>query len=228
MNDFNSFHPNLKFTYDSSKEIFVFLDLKVDLSNGHLETAMYVKPIDRHQYLHYTSSHPDHTKRSMVFSQILRISRLCSKREDFNSFCFQMKTWFRRRDYPEDLINTEMKKVKFSPPRKNANTKKSKGIPFVVTFHPLLKGLNKIIKKNMYILIMDNEVKGTFSSEPMVSFRSARKLSSFLVRAKLYALKRKVGYAKCKKNESKVCNHVNNTTSFSSSVTEENFKINHH
>ena len=188
---------------------------------------MYVKPIDRHQYLHYTSSHPDHTKRSIVFSQTLRISRLCSKREDFNSFCIQMKIWFPRRDYPEDLIDTEKKKVKFSPPRKNVNTTNSKGIPFVVTFHPLLKGLNKIIKKNMYILNMDNEVKGTFSSEPMVSFRSARKLSSYLVRAKLYALERKVGSAKCNKTECKTCNHVNDTTSFSSSVTEEKFKINH-
>ena len=36
---------------------------------------------------------------------------------------------------------------------------------------------------------MDKEVKKVFSPAPMVSFKSARKLSSYLVRAKLYPLK---------------------------------------
>ena len=39
---------------------------------------------------------------------------------------------------------------------------------------------------------MDQEVKKVFTPKPMVSFRSATKLSSNLVRAKLYPLKRKV------------------------------------
>ena len=32
-----------------------------------------------YQFLHYTSSHSDHTLRSIVFSQVLRVSRICSK-----------------------------------------------------------------------------------------------------------------------------------------------------
>ena len=49
----------------------------------------------------------------------------------------------------------------------------------------------------MYLLNMNEEVRKTFSPGPMVSFRSARKLSSYLVRAKLYPLQRKVGSSKC-------------------------------
>ena len=40
---------------------------------------------------------------------------------------------------------------------------------------------------------MDQEIKKVFTPKPMVSFGSARKLSNYLVRAKLYPLKRKVG-----------------------------------
>ena len=42
----------------------------------------------------------------------------------------------------------------------------------------------------------------------MVSFKSARKLSSYLVRAKLYPLHCKVGSKKCGKIRSEVCDYV--------------------
>ena len=41
---------------------------------------------------------------------------------------------------------------------------------------------------HLYILYLDKEVKKVFSPAPIVSFKSARKLSSYLVRAKLYPL----------------------------------------
>ena len=72
---------------------------------------MYVKPTDRHQYLHYLPAHPYHTKKSVVLSQALRISRLCSSEKDFENHKEEMKSWFRKREYPEDLISSEMSKV---------------------------------------------------------------------------------------------------------------------
>ena len=79
----------------------------------------------------------------------------------------------------------------------------------------------------MYLLNMNEEVRKTFSPGPMVSFRSARKLSSYLVRAKLYPLERKVGSSKCGKRRCEVCNNVTDTSTFSSTVTGDTFKINH-
>ena len=46
--------------------------------DGNLEIDLYTQPTDRHQYLHYLSSHPQHTKCSIVYSQTLRANRLCS------------------------------------------------------------------------------------------------------------------------------------------------------
>ena len=90
--DLNKFHPNLKFTSDSSEENVAFLDLKVKLKQSKIETDLHVKPIGRHQYLHYTSSNLEHTKHSIVFTQGLRVSRICSQAEDFRKHTTEMRS----------------------------------------------------------------------------------------------------------------------------------------
>ena len=115
-----------------------------------------------------------------------------------------------------------MKKVRFFPANLQ-NKKREKG----VACHPILNSLNKIIRDNIYLLHMNEEVRKTFSPGPMVSFRSARKLSSYLVWAKLYPLQRKVGSSKYGKRRCEVCNNVTGTSIFSSTVTGDTFKIDH-
>ena len=80
-----------------------------------------------------------------------------------------------KRKYPEKLIDNEMKKVRFFLANLQ-NKKREKGVPFVVTYHLILNSLSKIVRDNMYLLNMNEEVRTTFSPGPMVSFRSARKL----------------------------------------------------
>ena len=145
--------PCTKFTYEFSEASINFLDLNVKLSNGKLQTSLYVKPTYRHQYLHFRSSHPKHTKRSIVYSQTLRVSRACSQEEDYKNYCNQVKSWFLKHSYPEHLIDTEMKKVKFKS-REKTEKSKLKGVPFVVTYHPSLNCLHNIIRDNTYLLYM--------------------------------------------------------------------------
>ena len=68
---------------------------------------------------------------------------------------------------------------------------------------------------------MDNEVKRVFTPKPMISFRSARKLSSYLVRAKLYPTERIVGSYKCGGKRCEVYINFNKTSTFTSAVTGE-------
>ena len=67
----NDFHPNIKYTWEISDCKVNFLDLIVSLEGGNIVTDLYCKPTDGHQYLHYRSCHPSHTKRSSVYSQAL-------------------------------------------------------------------------------------------------------------------------------------------------------------
>ena len=131
-----------------------------------------------------------------------------------------MKIWFQKRGYLQNIIENETKKVKF-PSCNKAQRKNSKGIAFVVTYHPLLKQLKGILRRNMYLPNMNVEVKQTFSPVPMVSYRSSRKLSSYLVRAKLYPIERIVGSKGCGKKCCEVCVKVCETDTFTSTVTGE-------
>ena len=137
-----------------------------------------------------------------------------------------MKSWFFKRGYPENMIDEEMKKVKFSE-KGSKISKGSKGVLFVVTYHPSLNCLSRIIKENLNILYMSREAKAVFSPGPLISFRSACRISSNLMRAKLYPLERFVGSRQCKKRRCEVCTNVKETDTFSSTVTGETFQINH-
>ena len=106
-----------------------------------------------------------------------------------------------------------MKKVKF-PFCNKVQRKQSKGISFVVTYHPLLKQLEGILRRNYY-LNMNAEVKQMFTHGPMVSYRNFRKLSSYLVRPKLYPVDRIMGFKGCGKKQFE----VRVTDTFPSTVT---------
>ena len=105
--------------------------------------------------------------------------------------------------------------------------KKSNGIPFVVTYHTLLKKLAGILRRNKYLFNMNAEVEQTFSSGSIVCYRSSRKLNTYLVRAKLCPIDRIVGSKGCRKKRCEVCINVCETDTFSSTDTGETFKTNH-
>ena len=144
---------------------------------------MHVKSTDRHKYLHYTSSHPEHTKRSIVFSQSLRVSRICSQAENFRKHTTEMRSWFYKRGYPKGLAEKQMGKVKFSRYTKR-NKREKKGVPFAITYLPSLKNIRRTINQNIYIVYMNENLKSAFTLAPIVSFRSARKLISYFSQGK--------------------------------------------
>ena len=122
---------------------------------------------------------------NILLIYILYIS-YCSYKTDSEKHLVDMKSWFQARGYPNDLVQMEMNEVKFSGDwDKNKTNKKSKREPLVITFHLLLKGCGIIIRKNLY-----QKSQRVFTPGSMITFHSASKLSSYLVRAKLYPLER--------------------------------------
>ena len=75
------------------------------------------------------------------------------------------------------------------------------------------------MKKLEHLLYQDESVKRVSTLPSMVSYRSARKLSSYLVRAKLYPLQRKRGSYKCGNLRCLVSNNIEETDTFTSTVT---------
>ena len=139
-------------------------------------TDPYCKATDCHQYLHYDSCHPDHMKKSSIYSQGLRIKRLCSDDHKLQKHLENLKNWFCERGYPGGLIDEQLQRVKSKSREQLLRPKcmdnKSVGVPFVVTYHPHLKNVSKIIKKRIKHLYADPEVRSVFTPLPFVSFHS--------------------------------------------------------
>ena len=108
-----------------------------------------------------------------------------------------MKQWFLARDYPENVVNKEINKVVFG---KNQSSRKNSenGIRFVVTYHPKVKKLGKLIKDLLLFLYSDEEVQ-------KVLYRSAKKIKDYIVRSKLYPRERNVGCGGCGNDRCQVC-----------------------
>ena len=74
---------------------------------------------------------------------------------------------------------------------------------------------------------MNDKVKRIFTQKPMASFRSSFKISSYLVRTKLYPIERIVRSFRCGSKRCEVCKYITETDTFTSSFTGEKYKINH-
>ena len=82
-------------------------------------------------------------------------------------------------------------------------------------------------RRYLDLLYTDQEVEEDFTSGPIASFRSGRKINSYLVWVKLYALERRVGSFKCGGRHCQACLNVTETEMFTSSSTNQNYRINH-
>ena len=173
----------------------------------------------------------EHIKRSIIFSQTLRLTRICSQKSDLNSLVKELKNWVSKRGYPARIISRQVNRALRSEENvkeRDGKHMKEKGVPLVVTYNPNFKNLRILIRKNLQIMYADPETTRVFTPAPFVSFRSVRNLKSLLVRSKVYPLERKEGSAKCNGKRCQVCLNINETDTFESFQTKQKYNINHH
>ena len=163
LDDLNKYPPNINFTHESNKEWINFLDLTVSLLDNKVSTDLHIKPTDRHQYFHYSSSHPDHTKKSLVYNQTLRLNRICSVEANFVRHKKEMKSWFSKRGYPKHIINREEKWKRLNLKNRCLVEEEWQRVPLEIMYHSLLKSVGSILCRHLHLLHMDKEVKKGFS-----------------------------------------------------------------
>ena len=100
----NCYHSTIKFTVEYSRPKINFLNITVMKKGLQLFTDLYVKPTDTHQYLHASSCHVSHCKKSMPFSQALRLNRICSENAVFDKICNDLEVWLKKRGYSDKLV----------------------------------------------------------------------------------------------------------------------------
>ena len=108
----NKAHPTIKFTAEWSKTSINFLDVTVSLIERVIETDLFVKPTDSHQYLQSSSCHPFHCKKGIPYSQALRLNRICSETNSFDKRCNDLERFLLERGYSSKLVRKEILQAK--------------------------------------------------------------------------------------------------------------------
>ena len=163
-----------------------FLDVTVELSNNQFVTDLYCYPTDSHQYLHYNFWHLEQMKKSSVYIQGLHIKQLCSDETFLSKYLKDLRSWFCKRGYPEIMVKEHLRRVEnrirdelSSYP--NRCVGKMVGVSLIVTYHPHLNGLNKMMQKNLTYLQANQTIKLLFTLLPFVSFCKVHNLQSHLI-----------------------------------------------
>ena len=174
---------------------------------------MYYKPTDAHSYLLHSSSHPNHVKNSIPFSQFLRLRRLCSDELDFSNKSEEMLQFFKYCGYPDSVVKTTQERAQTTNQQSAPQTsqkEENQRIPFTLTFHPLNLPVKNIVLKNFKLLQNDNKTSRIFSLPPLISFKRNKKISDFLVRSTLKS-DELPGTFNCTRIRCKTCPFIHNT-----------------
>ena len=142
---FQSLDDNIKFTFEEAQlerlcngemgKTLSFLDVALILHrDGSVETDVFYKTTNSHDYLSFDSHHPKHTRENVPYNLAKRIVVFCSNHEREKYRLSELKQWLIECGYPEAVIDRKFHNAKLQGP---APEPKNPGnvIPFVSTFY---------------------------------------------------------------------------------------------
>ena len=223
-------HEDIKFKIDISVENISFLDINVTKKNCKLETDIYYKITDTHQYLHFNSCHPRHTKRNVPYNLARRICTIVSNEEIREKRLKELESMLILRKYPKGLIEVGIQKARCIEQKILRQTKKKidqlDNIAFVSTYNPNNGDFSNSIKRSMPLLSNDANLKRIFDKTNYVaSRRQAPNLKKILTKASLE--KAQGGTKKCKDKRCKTCPYMPTTDKleFKSNDKQKTFQL---
>ena len=215
----SNFRPALQFTHTITEDgDLPFLDIKLSISEERITTSVHYKPTDTHSYLHHSSSHPLHCKKSIPYSKLLRIRRLCSVERDFQQKAHEMCTFFEKRGYSRTALKHDLQRVSRVSRRDaiqaaNVATNGTERIPLVLTYHPFNNHIKKILLTNFNILMNDETTKEIFPLPPLTSYRRDQNIRDILVHTFMQSQSgSQAGTYPCGAPRCRTCAHVSATT----------------
>ena len=183
----NSITPEIQFTTEGNiLEGTNFLDTNIRIINGSIKVAPFIKPTDKRLYVRHDSNHPPHQKNNIAYSQALRLRRICSEEEDYDTHTKLLKEALILRGYDEHTIQPKLDLCK----NMNRDTlltivdtnqpidEQTSTIFFSTTYHP---GLPDIKQK-----VSNHTAKVDPALRIIVSQRRNKNLGDMLVRASIH------------------------------------------
>ena len=117
VNSFAEANFNLKFTYDLNPiyEWSTFLDIKFKYVDGKLSTDINRKLTDACRYLEFSSCHPPHTFRNIVYGQGRRYQRIINNDTTLEVRLRELREFFIFSSYDSKLVDDALDRVRSTP-----------------------------------------------------------------------------------------------------------------
>ena len=140
----SNLHPAVKYTFEMAKLIqsdrsqsyqaFKFLDIEVNLhSDNTVESDIYYRDTNAHDYLPYNCAHPKHCKDNLPDNSAERIIVFVSNDEKVEMRLKNLKSWLKDCNHPDKVIIQSFYNAKLRDPAPFADS--SKNIPSVTTYY---------------------------------------------------------------------------------------------
>ncbi|KAI7772861.1 hypothetical protein LA080_016316 [Diaporthe eres] len=101
----------------SSREATPFLDAEFFFRQGHgpmgLQSKVYRKRMNKHQYIPWSSAHPETVKRAFVKAELTRFMTICSSQDLFEERVDEFMQALGRRGYPSDILHRWRRLVRY-------------------------------------------------------------------------------------------------------------------
>ena len=134
----------------------------------------YKKPTDMHQYLHASSCHVYHSKRSIPYSQALRLNRICSENSFYNKSCNELQVWLRERGYSDKLVRQQILWARKWKRKDLLNDMKDQRndykLVFNITYYTDFSNLKDTMSFLHLLLTPDQEHLQVFHKVPIIGF----------------------------------------------------------
>ena len=203
-NYLNSYHPTIKFDpaqHNSEENSCEFLDLKIFIKDGKIQTDLFRKQTAKPTALLPSSAHPGHVTSNIIYSMAFRLLRICSDEEYFENRLSELKSEFLLpRNYHSKVIDSQFSRVRNLPGgnyierRANAlkkkeivnNDEKKTRVIAPIDFNPRLPKLNEVFNKHFKAMLFKKpELKTTFEAPPMAALRQPPNLRKIICRSTL-------------------------------------------
>ena len=139
----NSMHPDIQFTITKLTPIIIkgklyqtinFLSVKIlTEDNGDVQTDIYYKDTNSHEYLDYSSHHPKHVKDNVPYCLAKTIVVFTSNSETMEENLRDLRIWLTDCGYPKNVIEKGIHNARLQGPANQSS--KETTVPLVSTYY---------------------------------------------------------------------------------------------
>ena len=233
-NTMNSMNSQIQYTIEIQQREIPFLDVLVIKNGTSLQTDVYFKQTDTHNYLPFHSCHPRGTKHNIPYNLALRLQMLVSDTKQREVRFQELRTLLIAKGYPENLIANGINQAKQHSRESLLQEKEKSDMQDIVTYstihNPNNAQISNIIKDTYRGIQSTTSLQRSFNNRRIIlANRRSQNIKELVTRAAYYNSNTDTTKCSIKKCGKKcvTCSHLVETSEVKFKTSDEPFMLKH-